>query len=99
MAKLIVLCALLLIGKNFISFIQLFELRFTLLVTRMEIRVILFRHLSEGAFDIAVRGTFFYAQDFIIISFCQCPNTLLPVKLLGRSQSVLLWLPKGFIFF
>ncbi|MPN05026.1 hypothetical protein SDC9_152275 [bioreactor metagenome] len=68
MAELVVLAALLLVGKNLIGLAYLLEFTFGDLVVWAHIGVIFFRKGSICFFYFIITGIPAYAQDFVVIS-------------------------------
>ena len=69
MTELIIACALLRIGQDFVSLVDLFKPRFGFLVVGVQVRVAGLGRLAVCFFDLVIRGALGYAQHLVIISF------------------------------
>ena len=71
MAKLVVACSALVIGKHLVCFVDLLERFLRRLIARVQIRVVFLRQTAVSALDLGIRRTALYAQHLVIIAFCQ----------------------------
>src|SRR5262249_7629459 len=53
-----------------VGFVELLEPMLTILVTRIAIRMVLHRELSECRLDLGVFGRANHTEDFVIVAFC-----------------------------
>ncbi len=67
-AKLVIPCALILIGKHLVGLVCLLKLNLGVLIARVQVRVILFRNFSVCFFYLVIRSTLLYTEHFIIVS-------------------------------
>ena len=76
-AKLVVFPAFLRIAEDFVRLVDLLELRFSSLVVRIDVGVMLPRQLPEGLLDLLLRGALIYAERCVVIlEFHLCEATL-----------------------
>ena len=68
MAVAVVRGALLAVGEMLVSFVELFEARFGLMVARMAVGMALHRRLAKGRLQIRVAGGPFDPEDFVEIA-------------------------------
>ena len=69
MTETVVGCFFLGVFENFMRLVGFFELLFGLGVVGVAVRVQLFGLLTVGFFDLGGVGTFFDAEDFIVVAF------------------------------
>src|SRR5215472_423987 len=74
---LVIAGALVGIHENAISLSAFLELLFRLSVSRIAVRMVLHGQLAVSALDLLLRGRAGYAQNFVVISFCLCRQSLL----------------------
>ncbi|MPM76230.1 hypothetical protein SDC9_123227 [bioreactor metagenome] len=72
MTELVVLGALIFIGKDLIGLTDFFKTGFRRFVVRIQIGVVFLGKLAVGFFQLAVARPFGNTQDFVIISFLTC---------------------------
>ena len=88
-AVLVILCPLVCIGKDLVSLVDFLELRLSLFVSGVQVRVILLCQFPVSFFQFIVRGCFAHAKDFIIITFvCHFSSRrALPMVLIGPPRT------------
>ena len=75
MAVLIVARFFLRVGQHLVGLVDLLEVGFRLFIPRIQVGVILFRHLSIGFFDFILRGALLNPQHLVEIPLiCHCSN-------------------------
>ena len=72
MAKLVIARALLRVGEHRVGLVDLFKFGFCVLVSRIQVRVVLFGKLAVSLFQLVVAAALLHAEHFIIISFFLC---------------------------
>src|SRR5659263_12966 len=91
MPELVVLPALITIGKNGICFVSLFEFGLRRLVIRIQIRMILLCKLSVSLFKFVIRGTLTYTEYLIVITFLLCQGLFLLLSFSLFCKDIRVW--------